>query len=221
MPRRACDGEAYPSGRMASRLRFRRIICFLKNQGLDPAAIERRASSSTPAISQLMMRGRWDEADSYLHGFVTASRSSSPQAIDLIIHVSTARMLASIAAGGRHASELGTSFDSESVSREPRLLRCRDVIHKMHADYHRAFKVWAEAAPYAMNVALDMVAKCPDLKGKLHLTHDTPMPWEVTSLIGQGAPGSMALFTKMEQIFEKLIIPKGNPMENVETSGSI
>lgn len=44
--------------------------------------------------------------------------------------------------------------------------------------------LWQKVAPDAVNDAMQLVAKCPELKGMLQLPRDRPMPWEVTPLIG-------------------------------------
>ncbi|KAL6640666.1 hypothetical protein ACP70R_021789 [Stipagrostis hirtigluma subsp. patula] len=129
-----------------------------------------------------MLQGCWDKARSYVACFLPGYRPKSRQAIDLLVHLGAAKMLAAVAAGGgRDAAVSASTFDRAS---EPHLARCRDVLHQMHADQHRASKLWRDVEPYAVNVTLDMVAKCPELKGKLRLLRNRTTPWEITPLIG-------------------------------------
>ncbi|KAL6642121.1 hypothetical protein ACP70R_020302 [Stipagrostis hirtigluma subsp. patula] len=187
MRRRSCggDGEACASDLMAWRLRIRRIHRFLKHFGfLDSAAVEYVEMATgvffdAPYLHALMLKGCWDKAYSYVTCFLPGYRPRSRHTIDLLVHLGAAKMLA--VGGGRDAAVSASTFDRASA---PHLTRCRDVLHHMHADQRRASKLWRDVEPYAVSAALDMVAKCPELKGKICLPRNRTTPWEITSLIG-------------------------------------
>ncbi|KAL6597326.1 hypothetical protein ACP70R_046766 [Stipagrostis hirtigluma subsp. patula] len=183
-------GEAcYPSDRLASRLRIRRVHRFLKFHGrLDAAAVEvekaTRVFFDVRYLEELMRKGWWNKALSYADAFVPGYRPRTRQALSLLLHLGAAEALASVAAGDRDAAHIVASFHGEHLALEPRLARCHDILRQMHADQPRAFKIWREVAPYAVSVALDMVARCPELQAKMRLPRNRPMPWEITPLIG-------------------------------------
>ncbi|KAL6642119.1 hypothetical protein ACP70R_020300 [Stipagrostis hirtigluma subsp. patula] len=183
-------GEAYyPSDRLASRLRIRRVHRFLKYHGrLDAAAVEMEKATrvffDVRYLEELMRKGWWNKALSYADAFVPGYRPRTRQALSLLLHLGAAESLASVATGDRDAAQIVASFHGEHLALEPRLARCRDILRQMHADQPRAFKIWREVAPYAVRVALDMVARCPELQAKMRLLRNRPMPWEITPLIG-------------------------------------
>ncbi|KAL6630629.1 hypothetical protein ACP70R_028480 [Stipagrostis hirtigluma subsp. patula] len=172
---------------MAWRLRILRIHRFLKHYGfLDSAAVEVEKATEVffdaRYVHALMLKGCWDKAHSYVACFLPGYRPRSRQALDLLVHLGAAKMLAAVAAGGgRDAAVSASTFDRASA---PHLTRCRDVLHQMHADQRRASKLWRDVEPYAVSAALDMVAKCPELKGKMCLPRNRTTPWEITPLIG-------------------------------------
>ncbi|KAL6642120.1 hypothetical protein ACP70R_020301 [Stipagrostis hirtigluma subsp. patula] len=162
---------------MAWRLRIRRIHRFLKHFGfLDSAAVVEKATGvffDVGYLHALMLQGCWDKAHSYVACFLPGYRPRSHQAIDLLVHLGAAKMLVAVAGGGRDAAQSASTFDRAS---EPHLARCRDVLHQMHADQRRASKLWRDVEPYAVSAALDMVAKCPELKGKMCLPRNRTTP---------------------------------------------
>ncbi|KAL6630628.1 hypothetical protein ACP70R_028479 [Stipagrostis hirtigluma subsp. patula] len=180
-------GEAfYPSDLLASRLRIRRVHRFLKYHGhLDAAAVElekaTRVFFDVRYLEELMRKGWWNKALSYADSFVPGYRPRTRQALSLLLHLGAAESLASVAAGDRDAAQIVASFHGEHLALEPRLAHCRDILRQMHADQPRAFKLWREVAPYAVSVALDMVARCPELQAKMRLPRNRPMPWDYSS----------------------------------------
>ncbi|TVU05353.1 hypothetical protein EJB05_48512, partial [Eragrostis curvula] len=184
-------GGGCPGGLMVSRLRLRRMLCVLKHHRLDAAAHEYAGGETgvffdAAYMERLMRMGSWEKADGYLHHFLPAAEHRSPQSMSLVLHLRSAWTLAVVAAGGPTAADFASHFDGlkgRSAS------NFRHVLHTMHADQPRASKLWKNVAPSAVNTALDKIAKCPELKGKLHLPHDRPMPWDVIPLIGaHGSP---------------------------------
>ncbi|CAM0147315.1 unnamed protein product [Urochloa decumbens] len=181
-----CDGEGHLSGLMTSRLRLRRMLCLLKHHGLSAAA--RKVGKATLLffdaghMEQLMRMGNWDRADSYLQSFLPQDRSM--ESMDLILHLNNARIIAAVAAGGPDAAMHASTFDDQDLYQSPHTDKFRKLLHKMHADQPRSFMLWQKMAPGVVSTAMRLVANCPELKDKLQLPRDSPMPWEVTPLIG-------------------------------------
>ncbi|KAL6847182.1 hypothetical protein ACP4OV_023035 [Aristida adscensionis] len=181
------DGEADHGGLTltGSRLRLRRIKdqALKRRFGLEMGKA-RDFFFDAGHFERVMRRGRWDTARYYLNRFLPDSGAPSGPARRLVMHLVSAHTVAEVVAGGPSGAFSASLLDDAP----PELALCRDVLHQMHADPRRASKVWKKVVPYAVNLALYMAAKCPELKDKLQLLHNTGLPWEAAPIIGVRGP---------------------------------
>ncbi|KAL6634216.1 hypothetical protein ACP70R_026887 [Stipagrostis hirtigluma subsp. patula] len=185
--RRSGGGEDYPS-LMAWRLRLRRMLCFLKHHGLNDSALELERETAVffdaDYMEHLMSVGSWAKADDYLQRFLPAPSHTSPQSMRLVLHLLSAWTLAAVAAVAPTPQSSPPPSTKNTCSRDPTSATSARSSTKCTPTNAGASMLWKKVAPSAVDMALDMIDECPELKGKLHLPRDRPMPWEVTPLIG-------------------------------------
>ncbi|KAG2661068.1 uncharacterized protein LOC120650264 [Panicum virgatum] len=164
-------------------LRLRRIDCFLRRHRLFDAAheLERQTGAFFDAahFRRLLSAQRWADASSYALGFITAGHCSR-EADTLIFRVLIVRVMDDLAGGRLHAVDalfrrLYTSLDAHPGH------HLRRILLSMRSDRARASRLYHHIRPLAVEVILNLAAKCPELKAKARLPRCTVDPAYIMS----------------------------------------
>ncbi|CAL4951696.1 unnamed protein product [Urochloa decumbens] len=166
-------------------LRLRRIISFLRRHGLYDTAhdLERHTGAFFDAahFHRLLRHLRWADASSYALGFVTAGHCSR-EADVLIVRILTLRAMAEFAAGRtRGVDALFQRLDA-SLDSQPGGHLLRRVLLSMRSDRARASRLYHRSKTLAVDVILNMAAKCLELKAKSQLPRCTFDPAYVAGM---------------------------------------
>ncbi|TVU27420.1 hypothetical protein EJB05_30029 [Eragrostis curvula] len=166
-------------------LRLRRLISFLRCNGLSATAhtLERQTGVFFDAahLRRLLLEDRCAAASSYALRFVTVG-DCSPEAEALNVRILVLRVIADFAAGQAHAvdalfqrlyANLHFYKDSEAIGK---------LLLSMRSDRTKASILHRRLKPKAVDVIMDLVAKCPELQAKARLPRCTFDPAYIMSL---------------------------------------
>ncbi|TVU00412.1 hypothetical protein EJB05_54180 [Eragrostis curvula] len=166
-------------------LRLRRLISFLRRNGLSATAhtLERQTGVFFDAahLRRLLLEDRCAAASSYALRFVTVG-DCSPEAEALNVRILVLRVIADFAAGQAHAvdalfqrlyANLHFYKDSEAIGK---------LLLSMRSDRTKASILHRRLKPKAVDVIMDLVAKCPELQAKARLPRCTFDPAYIMSL---------------------------------------
>ncbi|KAL6630669.1 hypothetical protein ACP70R_028520 [Stipagrostis hirtigluma subsp. patula] len=184
---RGGDGWAALAG-----LRLRRLISFLRRHRLyDTAhAVERQTGAFFDAahLRRLLLRDRCAAASSYARRFVAVG-DCSPEAGVLIVRILILRVIADFATGAE-ASDVEPLFQRlyASLAAYPDCHALRDLLLSMRTDRTKASRIYRRIQRKAVQIIMDLVAKCPELQAKARLPRCTFDPAYIMSL-GPGLRG--------------------------------
>ncbi|CAO2204575.1 unnamed protein product [Urochloa humidicola] len=173
-------------------LRLRRIVSFLRRHRLYDTAhdLERHTGAFFDAahFRRLLRYFRWADASYYALGFVTAGHCSR-EADVLVVRILALRIMDEFAAGRtRGVDALFQRLDA-SLDSQPGGQHLRRVLLSMRSDRARASRLYHRSKTMAVDVILNLAAKCPELKAKSQLPRCTFDPAYALSL-GPGLRGS-------------------------------
>ncbi|KAL6637396.1 hypothetical protein ACP70R_024968 [Stipagrostis hirtigluma subsp. patula] len=179
--RRFCGGD----GSALTGLRLRRLVSFLKRHRLyDTAhALERQTGVFFDAehLRRMLRDGRWPSASSYALRFFSAG-DCSLEADMLIFRILLLRVMADLAGGQAHADLALFQRLYASLRDYPDGDALRRLLLSMRSDVTKASSLYQRIKPKAVEVIMDLVAKCPELKTKTRLPRCTVDPTYIMSL---------------------------------------
>ncbi|CAL4912852.1 unnamed protein product [Urochloa decumbens] len=154
------------------RLRFRRLISFLRNRRLYGTArcLERETGVffNAARLRRMLLRDRWAAAASYAFGFLNLS-DCSREAATLHRYIVVFRVIADLA-GGRTLTRADDSrFQQlyDSLLAQPNCHARRRVLLSWRSDRTKASRLYHNTKPKAVDDVMHLVANCPELKPKL------------------------------------------------------
>uniref|UniRef100_A0A0A9CZV1 Uncharacterized protein n=1 Tax=Arundo donax TaxID=35708 RepID=A0A0A9CZV1_ARUDO len=168
-------------------LRLRRLIFFLRRNRLYATAhaLERQTGVFFDAahLRRLLLHDRCAAASSYALRFVTVG-DCSPEADALNVRILILRVISDFAAGRSRARAVDPLFQRlhAALDAYPNCAGLRKVLLSMRSDDTKAFRLYRHIKPKAVEVIMDMVAKCPELQAKARLPHCTFDPAYIMSL---------------------------------------
>ncbi|KAK3159769.1 hypothetical protein QOZ80_1BG0050870 [Eleusine coracana subsp. coracana] len=154
-------------------IRLRRLLSFLRRHGLYDTAhsLETRTGVffDAPHLRRMLLAGRWAAASTYVLGFVKVG-DCSREADTLLFRIRLLRVMADLAAG-RAPALFQRLYDS--LDGQPDCHHLQRILQSMRSDRSRAFRLYHRLKPMAVQVVLNLIANCPELKGKTQLPHCT------------------------------------------------
>ncbi|TVU44388.1 hypothetical protein EJB05_03826 [Eragrostis curvula] len=155
----------------------RRLVSVFLRRRLEVTAVKEAVVFDAAHLEQLMRSRRWDDAEYYLERFLVPvpCDERSPVAHKLFIDIRIIRILAKIAAGGQEGSEVAALFKKPPPSSFGS--RLKTFITQMKSDKTRPnlLKIWHKIELEGVDMIMDLVARCPELKGD-HVTVPPEMP---------------------------------------------
>nr|CAB3492529.1 unnamed protein product [Digitaria exilis]CAB3497532.1 unnamed protein product [Digitaria exilis] len=130
----------------------------------------------------MLRSGQSFEAERYLDRFLPpiAFRERSPLCMLLLVHVRIVRILSTVAAGGPSGAGMAALFANpmDYLLESAYSVRLHKTVARMHADQTRASMLWQKIQPGALDKIMDMVARCPELKGEVRVPRKRPLLWD-------------------------------------------